>query len=399
MERRVDQVAIVGLGQGGTAILNMLLKIPGIQVKYAFDNDKNALGVESAKSHGIQCRTDGTFDELKNDSEVDLIFEVTGKKEIFDVLKKVKHPSTSVLTASAAKIIFHLLDTQRRASDRLEELKRTLETRIIERTEEIERANSSLEQKIVEYEELNQKLLQLNEEKTRYLLHATHQLKAPFAAIQSYVDIIMEGYTGEISAQTHEIMGKIKTRCEVLSNAIKDMLELANIKSTAREKLETTPECMCEILEEVSRPLKVLAEKRNVEIVKEWDVKDCKVRCNRGQLYMLFGVLIENAIHYSATGSKIRLRVNRTEGSHLAISVKDDGIGIKEDHLNRIFDEYFRSNEAVKKNENGSGLGLSIAKEIAKIHNFHLEVRSRVGKGTTFTLTVPILIENEGTTA
>lgn len=109
------------------------------------------------------------------------------------------------------------------------------------------------------------------------------------------------------------------------------------------------------------------------------------VICNRNQILILLSTLIENAIHYSPEGSEIRIKAELD--AHLKkvkFSVKDQGIGIDDRHLSRIFDEYFRSNEAVATHEQGTGLGLAIAKEIAAIHGTTIQVQSSPGKGSTF---------------
>jgi len=95
--RDTDIIALVGAGKGGHAILEALLRIPGIEVRYVFDADPSAPGIALARKNGIWCRTDGLVDELSADPDVDLIFEVTGKPEVFEALRASKHPNSSLL--------------------------------------------------------------------------------------------------------------------------------------------------------------------------------------------------------------------------------------------------------------------------------------------------------------
>ncbi len=390
MVTRSDVIAVVGAGKGGAAILETLLAIPGIQIKYVFDTDPEAPGVRLAKLNGIQTITDGHYGQLTDDPEVDLIFEVTGKSEVFETLKTIKHPHSSLLVASGAKIIFHLLETQRGVAARLEELRNNLELRIVERTEDIERANRDLEKKIMDYEKLTQKLVRVNEDKTRYLLQATHQLKAPFAAIQSYTDIILDGYAGDSSAQTRTIVEKIKVRCELLSGAIKEMLELAHLKSCSRENVSMEPCAVTELVQQVCENHSVVAVQKSVELQIAEEAGPVEVVCNRTQLMELFSAVIENAIQYSKPHSKVEISYSRPQKNRLVVSIKDHGIGIDSEHQAKIFGEYFRTNEAVRVHENGTGLGLAIAKQVAKIHGFALDVDSQPGEGTTFHVRMPI---------
>jgi signal transduction histidine kinase len=388
--RDTDIIALVGAGKGGHAILEALLRIPGIEVRYVFDADPSAPGIALARKNGIRCRTDGRFDELLADPDVDLIFEVTGKPEVFEALRASKHPNSSLLVAGGTRIIFHLLDAQRQAASALEEHQRTLERRIVERTEEIERANRDLERKILDYETLTQQLERVNDEKTRYLMHATHQLKAPFAAIQSYVDVILEGYTGEIPERTRDIVGKIRSRSEVLSDAIREMLVLANLRSIDRDGIEMSAVHLNEMIRQAVDLHAAVARKRGIEIqFRPHDGADL-VRCHRGQMLTLLSAILENAVIYSHDGGLVEIFVQTPRPNWLAVSIRDHGIGIPARCLPRVFDEHYRADGAVKHHEHGTGLGLAVAHEVANLHHFHLDVESEEGRGSVFTLSVPL---------
>ncbi len=196
------KLAIVGAGKGGKALLQDLKKISGISIKYVCDIKKDAEGMIFANEHGIRTCLWKDINTILKDPDLDLILEVTGQQKIFRYLSRYKLSSVNIISSAASKIIFHFIDTQRKVTDELEEYKNSLETKIRKRTKEIEWANRELHQRLHQIEKLNEKLQQINDTKTRYLLQATHQLKAPFAAIQSYVDVMLQGYTGQISDQT-----------------------------------------------------------------------------------------------------------------------------------------------------------------------------------------------------
>lgn len=378
---KTEVIAIIGAGKGGTAILETLLKMPSVVTKHVCDVNPSAPGITLARQHGIQCHTQ--MAEICQDKEVDLIFEVTGRKEIFAQVLAQKPENTRVIGSEDARIIFHLLDLQQEVSDRLEDYNLILERRVLERTMDLEKANTELEKKIIEYEKLNEKLLQINNEKTKYLMHATHQLKAPFAAIQSYADLILDGYTGKIPRMTLDIIRKIKERCLLLTDAIKDMLELANLKSLVREniKMELCP--LDSIITSAVNHLAELAASREI-ILSVPATGKTLVKCNKNQILILLSNLLENAIYYSPRGATVTVTVKEESNSSARISVIDHGIGIAEKYQSRIFDEYFRANQAVDVNERGTGLGLAIVKEIAQIHETNIEVESAPGKGSVF---------------
>jgi signal transduction histidine kinase len=384
---RKEYIAIIGAGKGGTAILETLLKMPNIATRYVCDVNPQAPGMLLAAKNGIACQTDPAG--IYQDAEIDLIFEVTGRREVYQKILEQKAERTRVIGSADAQIIFHLLDMQREVMNQLKVSNLALEQRVLDRTLDLEKANRELENRIAAYEMLNEKLHQINNEKTKYLMHATHQLKAPFAAIQSYTDLILEGYTGSIPKMTLEIIGKIKERCIMLSNSIQDMLELANLKSLVMENVHLAPCSLDGIIASVVNHLADLAAARQIKIEVPPVGRDIRVKCNRNQILILLSNLLENAIYYSPGGATVTLAVDAAAPSFVKLAVIDQGIGIDAKNLGRIFDEYFRANQAVAVNQQGNGLGLAIAREIAQIHHTTIEVESTLGKGSTFSFRLP----------
>lgn len=390
-------IALIGAGNGGLALLKVLLEIPGVKIKYVCDINPDAVGVLFARNHHIQFITN--YQEIITDKELNLIFEATGDPQVFKNLNENKSPKISLIGADGSKIIYQLLDAYNETNQNLNEYKTNLEKKIIERTEELERTNIKLAKEMMEYEKINQKLQEMNNEKTKYLLFATHQLKAPFAAIQSYVDIILEGYSGQISQSTRDIVLKIRERCELLSNVIKEMLELAKLKSRdftdiILDKINISP-----ILSSAVQRFKVIARTKEIKFdliyddfyLKHYDGPFSSldeafyINGFEKQIDVLFSILIENAINYSPPNSVIKIIIKKM-GTQLFIGIKDQGIGIAEKNLNNIFNEFFRSNNAVDFHKNGTGLGLSIAKEIAIIHNTNIQVESTLNEGSCFSM-------------
>jgi len=390
-------IALIGAGNGGLALLKVLLEIPGVKIKYVCDINPNAVGFLFARNHNIQCITD--YNQIITDKEVNLIFEATGNPQVFRNLSEKKSPKISLIGADGSKIIYQLLDAYNEINLNLNEYKTNLEKKIIERTEELEKANVKLEKEMLEYENINQKLQEMNNEKTKYLLYATHQLKAPFAAIQSYVDIILDGYSGQIAQRTRDIVLKIKERCELLSNVIKEMLELAKLKSRDFMDISLGKINISPILNSVVQRFKVIARIKEIQIDLIYDDFYLKhyngpfssldeafyIRGFEKQIDVLFSILIENAINYSPPNSVISIIIKKM-GTQLYIGIKDQGIGIAEKNLSNIFNEFFRSNNAVDFHKNGTGLGLSIAKEIATIHNTNIQVESVLNQGSCFSM-------------
>jgi signal transduction histidine kinase len=377
-------IALIGAGNGGLALLKVLLEIPGVQIKYVCDVNTEAIGFVFAKNHDIKCITD--YNEIISDKEINLIFEATGNPKVFEDLSNKKSLKVSLIGGGGSKIIYNLLDAYNEINQNLNEHKENLELKIIERTEDLEKANANLEKEMLEYEKISQKLQELNVEKSKYLLYATHQLKAPFAAIQSYVDIILEGYTGNISQRTKDIVLKIKERCELLSSVIKEMLELSKLKSRDAGEISFIKLDINLILSSVIERFRIIAATKNIKIIPDLPDETFYIRGNESQIDVLFSVLIENAINYSPSDTVIHIISKKMESTQIYIGVKDQGIGIPEKNISKIFNEFFRSNNAVNFLNNGTGLGLSIAKEIASIHNATIQVESKLNEGSTFSV-------------
>ncbi len=389
MGRRKEIIAIVGGGKGGHNMLQTLLRMPGVEVRYMYDPNPKAPGMVLAGQHGIFCSTDTTYPELWANAAVSVILEVTGSEAVFRSLGGIKSQTTSLIGARGNRMVFGMLEAENKVLQRLEEYQGKLEELVTQRTSELEQANLELSRRVREFAALNRKLETLNQEKTRYLLRSTHQLKAPFAAIQSYTDLILKGYTGEIPAKTRVITDKIRQRCGMLTIAIHEMLQLASLQALEVSQMETQ---MADLNLLIGRSIErhaILAQAAGVKLIFAPAPRSIKVRCNPAHLGALFDIFIKNAIDYSPSGKTIRVGLTLRDG-HVAARVRDQGIGIRPDARKKIFDEFYRTNEAADKEPNGTGLGLAIAAHIANLHGFRIRLRSTVGKGSTFSVIMPV---------
>ncbi len=382
-------IALIGAGKGGLALIKILLRIPAVKIKYVCDTDPYAVGILYAKNHDIDCTTD--CDQIITDKEVNLIFEATGDLRIFKKISENKSPKTSLIGADGSKIIFQFLDAYNEVNKDLKEYKVNLEKKIIERTEDLEVVNTQLEKEMLEYEKISQKLKEINNEKTKYLLYATHQLKAPFAAIQSYVDIILEGYTGKISPETRDIVQKVKRRCVLLSRVIKEMLELEKLKSRDEIVLDLKKINISSILTYMVQQSKISAKIKKIKIDFTPIKEDLYIKGSKKQIEILFSILLENAINYSPSKSIVKIITKKIEGPRIYIGIEDQGIGIPEKNIGNVFNEFFRSNNAVDFHKNGTGLGLSVAREIINIHNASINVESELEQGSCFSVAFKLI--------
>ena len=232
----------------------------------------------------------------------------------------------------------------------------------------------------------NDRLQQANQEKNQQMLITTHDLKAPFVGIESNVQVLKYQFWESIPDAVREIVEKIDRRAHILRNRIDAILLLGDLKSQAAAKVDYTEIVLGDLLEEVVEGLQERALERNVKL--SVDAPDVSVSGARDQLATLFSNLIANAISYSYEGGSVEI-YGETIEDYVRIAVRDHGIGIREDAVNHIFDEYFRTKEATKFNRQSTGLGLAIVKVIAQAHNLKVHVTSEEGKGTTFSALIP----------
>jgi two-component system phosphate regulon sensor histidine kinase PhoR len=235
---------------------------------------------------------------------------------------------------------------------------------------------------------VNERLLAAGRERTQHMLHTTHELKAPFAAIQSYVQLLTKGYCGELSDDSREVLGKIDARSQRLSNQIREMLQLANLRSAAGVR----PSEQMDVTELVSRAItsnQAQAQARNISF--STNLHQASVYGVADQLEMMLANILANAVQYSRPAGTVTVSSGQLEDGSARVQIVDNGIGIREDALNRIFEEYYRTKEAAKYNPRSTGLGLAIVKHIIQSHRICLCIDSQLGQGTSFTLTFPLV--------
>lgn len=377
----IANIVIVGAGKGGSEFLKVLLNTPNVKIKYVCDINPSAKGVIIAKQHSVPVVS--RFTDFIQDPEVDLIFESTGHREVWEELSRSKLPTVSLVGSAGTRVIFSLLDSYNEVNRSLRSYKINLERRIIQRTEELEDLNAELANEKAATEHLYEQQREINEEKSRYLIHTTHQLKAPFAAIQNYVDLILEGYAGSVEPGMRDIVLKIKTRCELLAETIRDMLELAKLKANVVDMVREDIDVRA-VVEDVVERFAVAAAAKRLSVQVSLPRDPLVGRTVGKQLFELLAALLENAVKYSHPDGTIEIGATVAPDGRREITVTDHGIGIPKENQEKIFSEFFRSNNAVRYDPNGNGLGLPIAAEIARLLDVDLELASEVDKGTTF---------------
>ncbi len=243
-----------------------------------------------------------------------------------------------------------------------------------------------------ELAETNRRVVAACDERSRHMLTTTHQLKAPFAAIYSNAQLLLQGYCGEIPDEAIKVIERILLRCRRLTAEIQEMLQLANLSSTSLESIPRTRMVSSELLEWCISQVESVAQERG--IVFKTDILPVTLVGTEDHFKMLFVNLLSNAVIYSQRNGQVNVSCKPGPNLEPVVVIEDNGIGIPADKLPRIFEEHYRTKEAVQHNKESSGLGLAIVKHVAEMYGIRIRVESRPGFGTKFELRFPALDES-----
>ncbi|MBS1257383.1 MAG: Adaptive-response sensory-kinase SasA [Candidatus Scalindua arabica] len=226
-------------------------------------------------------------------------------------------------------------------------------------------------------------------EKSEFTYKVTHELRSPLSAIQSLLKSIEEGYAGEISEKAKELIIRSEKRTGFLLTLVKDLLDLVTGKiGKPRESNSKS----VDINEAVKSTLHLMQEKvkeKNIKLTVNTTEKPAYLEIIPDDLDIIMTNLIGNAIKYIKEGGTININ-NIIADNEIRIEISDTGIGIHKDDINKIFEEFYRSNNAKAIESDGTGLGLAIVRNLIKRYDGHIDVQSTFEKGTTVTVTFPV---------
>ena len=231
-------------------------------------------------------------------------------------------------------------------------------------------------------------LLRRNEQfRKEFLQNLSHEFKTPVFAIQGYVDTLLSGALAnpEVNKKFLEKTAKNVDRLTHLLN------DLDQISSLERGELVLYKQnfVIQELIRDVFESLTSKSETSNIDCnIKKGCESPLTVFADKEKIRQVFTNLIENSLKYGKRGGNIIASMYKTDGKHILVEISDDGIGITEKHLPRIFERFYRTDEGRSIDITGSGLGLSICKHIIEAHGQTIHVRSREGIGTTIGFTL-----------
>ena len=231
---------------------------------------------------------------------------------------------------------------------------------------------------------------QLDQMKTDFVNMVAHELRSPLVSIRQLQSVILEGLTGPLNEKQKDYISRGMNKIDALLGLINDLLDIAKIEA-GKYVQRRVPTDLARLIQEAITLLDPRAKKQGITITSEFhDLKP--VQADPKNMEEVLNNLLTNAINYSPNGGTVAVRAAGL-GEFMEIEISDTGVGIPEEELPKIFDKFYRVKHPETRKVIGTGLGLAIVKSVIEAHNGTIEVESTPGKGSTFRIRLPMIVE------
>ena len=252
--------------------------------------------------------------------------------------------------------------------------------------EDVQELERRVKERTLELARLNEELKRLNKVKSDFVSAVSHELRTPLTSIKGYASILMTGKLGPVSPVQKERLEKINSHSNNLTHLINNLLDIARIES-GRVQMEIKEVVIKDLLDSIIDTITPQIKEKNISLKINIKTDADKIKADPGQIERVFLNLLSNAVKFTpGKGTIVISAVDK--GGSIEFSVEDTGIGIPKQDLEKVFEEFFRSDNAAAQEIKGTGLGLSLVKKIIEAHNGKIWVESELGKGTKFSFTI-----------
>jgi two-component system phosphate regulon sensor histidine kinase PhoR len=225
------------------------------------------------------------------------------------------------------------------------------------------------------------------QDRLRFVSMVAHELKSPMSAILNYVNVILTGMFDNDPVRVHEMLERCKIRGEAMLDLVRDLLYI-NRRETGPLHKDAEDLDLCTVLGEQAAFFAVQTERRGIAVKVRCEVPRAPVRAERADLDRIFMNILSNAIKYNRDGGSIDVRVCDA-ADRWAVAIADTGIGMSSAECEGLFREFYRVKNERTAGIPGTGLGLVTVKRVAEDYGARIEVASKPGRGSTFTVTFP----------
>ena len=272
-------------------------------------------------------------------------------------------------------------------------LKGELGQRVVQQRNELRLLRDQLLHQNQSLASVNAELKRLDEMKSMFVSIAAHELRSPLASITGYVEMLLDGMFGVVPGKQTEILHIVESGVQRLLSISSNLLDATRLEA-GRVELVLVPAHLSRLVRAVATEMMPQMEAREQQFTLDVAPDLPPVLCDRTRATQIIGNLLSNAVKY--TGHHGRITVSLTlaaESGFVQMAVSDNGVGIPESDQGRIFNRFFRGENAHLTGETGAGLGLHITRGLVELHSGHIWLQSQLGQGSTFFVTFPIADE------
>ena len=257
--------------------------------------------------------------------------------------------------------------------------------------QQIQQLNDALQQRISDAtKELrisNRQLQRLDAAKNEFISMASHQLRTPLTSIKGYLDMVLEGDAGALTAAQRQMLSEAFLSSERLVQLINDFLNVSRLQ-TGTFVINRQPTQLNVLVDEAIALLEVVATQHHVELRRRVQARLPEVLADRDKLSQVILNMIDNAIYYSRPQTVVTISLRQEQG-YLVFQVADHGIGVPPAEQPRLFQKFFRATNAQRKRPDGTGVGLYLAKKVVLAHGGTIIFRTHA-KGSVFGFRLPL---------
>jgi PAS domain S-box-containing protein len=229
---------------------------------------------------------------------------------------------------------------------------------------------------------------ELDRMKSNFVANVSHELRTPIVAIEKSISLILGKSAGEVSETQEQFLSIAERNLKRLSVLINDLLDLSKLEA-GKLALKRQPTSIEKVINESTETLNNWARTKSIKIEKNIKEGLPEVNVDPDRIIQVLNNLIGNAIKFTPNNGNITVEVNSRKGE-IEVGVQDTGIGIAKENLAKVFDKFYQTGERVSTDISGTGIGLSIAKEIVELHGGRIWAESEKGAGAKFIFTIPI---------
>ncbi|MBN1912964.1 MAG: PAS domain-containing sensor histidine kinase, partial [Candidatus Omnitrophica bacterium] len=231
---------------------------------------------------------------------------------------------------------------------------------------------------------------ELDRLKSSFISHVSHELRTPLVAIEQSISLILSKTAGPISRDQEEFLSISQRNLKRLSHLIDDLLDLSKLEA-GRMDLKREPLMITKLIDDCVESLRLWANSKSIDIRVESKGDLPAVSADAEKIYQVLNNLLGNAIKFTPSGGYVSIEpALKKEQGVIEVSVSDNGIGIPEEALAKIFDKFYQVGDRIATDLSGTGIGLAIAKEIVELHGGTIRAESRKGEGAKFIFALPV---------